>query len=222
MKNSRTLGQAAILLAATGAFAVMAPVAQAGTVNWGPATPYTGGNTEGFGTFTGVSVGGGTGDFTFASPSANNYTANLNFNPGYNNQINQQFKYTLASTNSYTFTQAGLTSQMQALFQGGTFSKQVCSTGFGTGTCQTFTSTDTGTSAQSSTLVGFGTQIWVTDNYQSTAASPNGQITGITNTFATTAPTPPPSGAPGPLPLLGAGAAFGFSRRIRSRIKAAA
>lgn len=222
MKNSRTLGQAAILLAATGAFAVMAPVAQAGTVNWGPATPYTGGNTEGFGTFTGVSVGGGTGDFTFASPTANNYTANLNFNPGYNNQINQQFKYTLATTNSYTFTQAGLTSQMQALFQGGTFSKQVCSTGFGTGTCQTFTSTDTGTSTESSTLVGFGTQIWVTDNYQSTAASPSGQITGLTNTFATTAPTPPPSGAPGPLPLLGAGAAFGFSRRIRSRIKAAA
>jgi len=26
---------------------------------------------------------------------------------------------------------------------------------------------------------------------------------------------------PGPLPLLGAGAAFGFSRRIRSRIKGA-
>jgi hypothetical protein len=31
-----------------------------------------------------------------------------------------------------------------------------------------------------------------------------------------------PSTVPGPLPLLGAGAAFGFSRRIRSRIKASA
>jgi hypothetical protein len=30
------------------------------------------------------------------------------------------------------------------------------------------------------------------------------------------------TGVPGPLPLLGAGAAFGFSRRIRSRIKASA
>jgi hypothetical protein len=29
------------------------------------------------------------------------------------------------------------------------------------------------------------------------------------------------SGVPGPLPLLGAGAAFGFSLRIRSRIKGA-
>ena len=31
-----------------------------------------------------------------------------------------------------------------------------------------------------------------------------------------------PEEVPGPLPLLGAGAAFGFSRRIRNRIKAAA
>jgi hypothetical protein len=32
---------------------------------------------------------------------------------------------------------------------------------------------------------------------------------------------PPPSDVPGPLPVLGAGAAFGFSRRLRSRLKAA-
>jgi len=223
MKKSLTLGHAAILLVATGALGVMAPIAQAHTVTWGPSTPFTGGDTEGNGTFTGVSVGGGTGEFTFLSPSPNTFTANLNFNPGYNNQTNQEFKYTVVTTNNYIFTQAGLTSQMQALFEGGSFSKQVCSTGFGTGTCQTYTSTNTASSTESSTLVGFGTQIWVTDNYQSTLASPSGQITGITNTFATTAPTPPPaSGAPGPLPLLGAGAAFGFSRRIRSRIKAAA
>jgi MYXO-CTERM domain-containing protein len=221
MKKSLTLGHAAILLVATGALGVMAPIAQAGTVTWGLSTPFTGGNTEGNGTFTGVSVGGGTGEFTFLSPSPNTYTANLNFNPGYNNETTQQFKYTLVTTNNYIFTQAGLTSQMQALFEGGSFSKQVCSTGFGTGTCQTYTTTNTASSTESSTLVGFGTQIWVTDNYQSTLAS--GQITGITNTFTTTAPTPPPaSGVPGPLPLLGAGAAFGFSRRIRSRIKAAA
>ena len=222
MKNSRTLGHAAILLVATGAMGVMAPIAQAGTVNWGPSVPYTGGNTEGNATFTGVAVGGGTGDFTFASPSANTFTANLNFNPGFNASTNQEFKYTLATTNSYTFVQAGLTSQMQALFQGGAFSKQVCSSGFNSGTCRTFTTTDTATSAQPSTLTGFGTQIWVTDFYVSTQPSPAGQITGLTNTFLTQAPTPPPSGAPGPLPLLGAGAAFGFSRRIRSRIKAAA
>jgi hypothetical protein len=36
-------------------------------------------------------------------------------------------------------------------------------------------------------------------------------IDAIKNTFQT----------PGPLPVLGAGAAFGFSRKLRSRIKAA-
>jgi hypothetical protein len=39
----------------------------------------------------------------------------------------------------------------------------------------------------------------------------NGVLDTVTNTFQT----------PGPLPILGAGAAFGFSRKLRSRIKAA-
>jgi hypothetical protein len=73
----------------------------------------------------------------------------------------------------------------------------------------------------------------------STAMSPstftNGTTTSaFTNTFNVTnnaftsfdnsivQKSPPTGSVPGPLPLLGAGAAFGFSRRIRSRIKAAA
>jgi hypothetical protein len=36
------------------------------------------------------------------------------------------------------------------------------------------------------------------------------------------APTPPPAPVPGPLPIFGAAAAFGFSRKVRNRIKAAA
>jgi hypothetical protein len=36
------------------------------------------------------------------------------------------------------------------------------------------------------------------------------------------APVPPPSLVPGPLPILGAGAAFGFSRRLRRRINTSA
>jgi hypothetical protein len=38
----------------------------------------------------------------------------------------------------------------------------------------------------------------------------------------TNAPTPPPAPVPGPLPIFGAAAAFGFSRKVRNRIKAAA
>lgn len=213
----RTFKQVAVLLGATVAVGALAPTANAQTTPWGPAVPFAGGSTLAGATFTGVSVGGGTGDFTYASPASNTYTANLNFNPGFNTGIGstQTFSYTLATTNGNVWTQASLTSQMQALLQGGSFSKEVCSTGFGTGTCQTYTSTDTGTSAQSPTLVGFGTQIWVRDTYVSTVASPSGQVTGITNTFMS-APVP------GPLPVLGAGAAFGFSRKLRRRIKASA
>lgn len=36
--------------------------------------------------------------------------------------------------------------------------------------------------------------------------------------FAGTPPAPPAAAAPGPLPLFGAAAAFGFSRRLRSRL----
>ncbi len=36
--------------------------------------------------------------------------------------------------------------------------------------------------------------------------------------FAGAPPTPPAAAAPGPLPLFGAAAAFGFSRRLRSRL----
>jgi hypothetical protein len=50
--------------------------------------------------------------------------------------------------------------------------------------------------------------IYVRDTYSVNA---NGVLDTVTNTFQT----------PGPLPILGAGAAFGFSRKLRSRIKAA-
>jgi len=47
----------------------------------------------------------------------------------------------------------------------------------------------------------------------------SGFITQVTSSIRQTTPQ---DRVPGPLPLLGAGAAFGFSRRIRSRIKASA
>lgn len=50
--------------------------------------------------------------------------------------------------------------------------------------------------------------IWVKDSY---TTGPNGQLVSINNEFKQT---------PGPLAILGAGTAFGFSRKLRSRIKA--
>ena len=52
------------------------------------------------------------------------------------------------------------------------------------------------------------TSVWVKDTYN---ISSTDVLDTVTNTFQT----------PGPLPILGAGAAFGFSRKLRGRIKAA-
>jgi hypothetical protein len=49
-----------------------------------------------------------------------------------------------------------------------------------------------------------------------------GSLTSFKVEFTPGAPVPPPSLVPSPLPLLGAGAAFGFSRRLRRRINSSA
>jgi hypothetical protein len=58
--------------------------------------------------------------------------------------------------------------------------------------------------------------ITVRDEYMVT----KGSINSFQNSF-TQQPGTPPDRVPGPLPLLGAGAAFGFSRRLRTRVLAA-
>ena len=219
MKKIRNLTQTVALLAFTGSIAVVAPSANAATTNWGP-TPFTGGVTEALATFTGVSVGGGAGQFTFDSPMAGMWNSALNFNPGFNTMgSTEEFKYTLATTNGYKFTQAGLTSQMVSGLPGGEFTKKVCSTGFGTGTCVDFSTLNSGATnggMLSSLGSGFGTMIYVTDTYKTT--NDMASIIGISNGFKAEAP----QDVPGPLPLLGAGAAFGFSRKLRNRVKSAA
>ncbi len=47
-----------------------------------------------------------------------------------------------------------------------------------------------------------------------------GSVNSFQNSFTQFETVPPPT-VPGPLPLLGAGAAFGFSRRLRTRVLAA-
>ena len=59
--------------------------------------------------------------------------------------------------------------------------------------------------------------ITVKDTYEVTV----GSINSIQNSFNQKPDQIPPPTVPGPLPLLGAGAAFGFSRRLRTRVLAA-
>ena len=211
------LRNAAILLGLSAGALFILPQNANATSNVGfPPTPFTGGVTEGQATFTGFSIGLGAGTFTYDSPMADMYTANLNFNPGLNTGgVTQSFTYTLATTDGKIFTAAGLTSQMQAGLPGGNFTKKVCTSGFGTGTCVDFSTLNTASDNADGTLkplAGFGSTIYVIDTYVTTNGT--AQITGLTNSFQTA--------VPGPLPILGAGAAFGFSRKLRNRIKSVA
>jgi hypothetical protein len=66
-----------------------------------------------------------------------------------------------------------------------------------------------------------GEQTYVTplssDTFTATLNVTGGQIQNITTNYEADAIAP----VPGPLPILGAGAAFGLSRKLRQRIKAA-
>ena len=82
--------------------------------------------------------------------------------------------------------------------------------------------TATGTQVGSISNAGalpYPTNTFLSDSFTSILTVTGGKIQGVQGTINLDME---PSTVPGPLPLLGAGAAFGFSRRIRNRIKLAA
>lgn len=119
-----------------------------------------------------------------------------------------------------TWTQIGLKSKSVSLASGSTSVNAI-----------------TGTNSAGSIAKGsaFGNTFAVRFTVPTTTSSNNGQIgvrvgnTGApagnqtqTRLYTATTSSPPATGTPGPLPLIGAGAAFGFSRRLRSRVRIAA
>jgi hypothetical protein len=111
-------------------------------------------------------------------------------------------KYSSAITSSFSGSDNGtwgITSTATGLQALGTFAAP---------TGQTGTQSYTGTSTLSDSFAGVFTLN-------------AGQFTQFTSSFNTAATPPPSSDVPGPLPILGAGSAFAFSRRLRRRISAA-
>lgn len=152
----------------------------------------------------------GSGIVTLENPAPNTYSVKTGFAPTVNTALaTGEFKYELTLTGGETWAKAQLTSNVLAGFPGANFVKQVCKTNFGVD-CINISISNTSASPVEM-LMGFGNTIYVTDTY--TGTIPSAQISDMTNTFTT---------VPGPLPVLGAGAAFGFSRKLRKRIKASA
>ena len=160
--------------------------------------------------------------FTGFTPSANDllgYTlsgndlqAQLNFLPGRTTPItNAKLVYTITLKNSRTFE----TAQANITGNNGVFN--------------TSTTANTGLPSAATSAGGPGTTVSFTPGLttltftQTFSSAANGSL--VLNSLGTIYSTTPGGGGgaevPGPLPLLGAGAAFGFSRRLRNRIKVA-
>jgi hypothetical protein len=144
---------------------------------------------------------------TFDDPAPDVYSVKAGFIP---QNLTGQYQYRLILGDlSERFSRVAFTTNVQAALEGVDFTKEVCDTGFGMGTCTTLSLSNTDTLSLQN--LGFlSREIYVTDTY--TRTNMTSQVSDITNTF---------EAVPGPLPVLGAGAAFGFSRKLRKRIKSA-
>ena len=101
--------------------------------------------------------------------------------------------------------------------QTGTATKSVYSDAGYTNLIGTFTSINGNSVAFAPLTDQTLSTVYVQDSYMFTGTT---QLNSISNNFKVTAPAPPPT-VPGPLPILGAGASFAFSRKLRRRIKSA-
>jgi hypothetical protein len=135
--------------------------------------------------------------------------AQLNFAGARTTATTGTLEYTIELLNGKTFD----TAQANITGNNGNFSTSTASAGL--------TSPATATGGPGTT-VSFAPMLTTQVFIQSFSATPSGSL--AFNSLGTIYSTTPGRGepeVPGPLPLLGAGAAFGFSRRLRNRIKVA-
>lgn len=99
--------------------------------------------------------------------------------------------------------------------QTGTATKSVYSDANYTNLIGTFTSTNGNSVAFAPLTDQTFSTVYIQDSYMFNGGT---QLNSISNNFKVTAPA---STVPGPLPILGAGASFAFSRKLRRRIKSA-
>jgi len=148
-------------------------------------------------------------DYITYTLSGTDLQPQLTFVPGRTSSISGSISYKITLTGGYNFA----TAQANITGNNGIFSTTTASTGLPT------SATSAGGAG---TTVSFTPGLTTQTFTQSFSATPSGSL--VANSLGTIySITPgPASEVPGPLPILGAGAAFGFSRRLRHRIKVAA
>jgi hypothetical protein len=141
--------------------------------------------------------------------SGNDLQAQLNFLPGRTAPITGTLVYTLTLKNGRTFD----TAQANITGNNGIFSTSTTSLGLPSA------ATSSGGAGSTVSFTPGLTTLTFTQAFS--AAADGSLVLNSLGTIYSTTPGRTDTEVPGPLPLLGAGAAFGFSRRLRNRIKVA-
>lgn len=159
----------------------------------------------------GPTVGTGDLDFTYNGVAPNGlktWAVDTDMNSNLSGPYSGFFEYSLTAPIGETWLTVALSQNIIPGFPGATVIKEVFDNANFTGSpLATLSITDANSTGFASLSSPLGI-IFVRDTY-------TGNSTAQLDNFINTAQTP------GPLPVLGAGAAFGFSRKLRGRIKAA-
>ena len=156
-------------------------------------------------------------EFTLDPTNVNTpYELSLDFNPNRNNILNDvgNLRYKIAIMDpTRFFAQVGLANQGDITNGEYTITKTFWNSDY---TVQVISDVLTNpVTPDGITLASLGLQTLYVQDEWNVQPGANGSINSLQNSFGQT------DHVPGPLPLVGIGAAFGLSRRIRSRIKGA-
>jgi len=214
-QRRRAFSRSSLVLTAVASGVVLsAGVAQAAPAPF----PCPNGSVGGF-TYTNITqptilnpaLGGTGGTCEFTSPFPDQISSDIDFEDNLTDVTNGIYAYSVTRNDGNFFLQARVDSDTDGI--GGTTSvvKEIFGAyDPGTNTFSNLIGTDISTNG-SQAVISLSNQtlstIYVRDTYSSSGTT---RLDNMTNTF----------NVPGPLPVLGAGAAFGFSRKLRGRIKA--
>ena len=167
--------------------------------------------------FAGFAAGGNT--FTITNPApGTSGSVSLNFAPSdLTASTTGSFGYNISLLSGRTFAVAE-SNITGATLGGGSYSTSLSSSGL---IAPANSANGNSPGSTSSFNSGLTSQVF-TQSFVFTAVNGGGQIDTLSNLGAAIGTTSQGTKVPGPLPVLGAGAAFGFSRKLRNRIKQAA
>jgi len=220
MDNRFKLGAALLAAAGTFAFAGAAPANAAACPNASPAlstlTPLAFSCNQGGFIFNLTSWSGfvGADAISFSNPTSTSFTYTLNSNSPWN-AGSKVLNYSITAPSGKVLRR--YTAAMQSSVddpKGGKWTVDGSSAGVATATLNDQSSTGG--------LFNYTAPLPTSETFTATLDTLSGDGIQSVSSTVSVQNAPPTPAVPGPLPIFGAAAAFGFSRKVRNRIKTAA